>query len=170
MAQPELKVLQKELTDLLAARYIEPSWSPFGAPILFVKKKDGRLRMCIDYRALNKVTVKNQYALPRIDELLYQIFKAKVFSLIDLTQGFHQALIEEGDEEKTIFWTQFGHYQFQVMPFGMTNISATFQNLMNDILRPLLNVCVLIYIDNILIYSETIELYNAHLRSILTLL
>jgi len=170
LAQPELKVLKDELTNLLANGHIKPSRSPFGAPILFVKKKDGTLHMCIDYRALNKVTIKNRYTLPRIDELLHQIFKAKIFSLIDLTSGYHQILIDEKDIDKTAFCTCFGHYQFLVMPFGLTNAPATFQNLMNDIFGPLLNICILVYIDDILIYSETVDLHYTHLWSILTLL
>ena len=170
LAQPELKILKEELGRLIENGHIEPSKSPFGAPIIFVKKKDGTLRMCVDYRALNKITIKNQYALPRIDELLNQVYKATTFTLIDLASGFNQIRIQPKDIPKTAFRTRFGHYQFKVMPFGLTNAPATFQTLMNVIFSPLLNYCVLVYIDDILIYSENPEQHIQHLRQTLQIL
>ena len=129
----------------------------------FAKKKDGGLRMCIDYRALNSQTIKNRYALPRIDELLDRLYGAKIFSKIDLTSGYWQIAIAPEDRYKTAFHTCYGHYQFNVMPFGLTNAPATFQSLMNDIFKDMLDVCVVIYLDDILIYSKTKEKYEEHL-------
>jgi hypothetical protein len=135
LSQADLKEL---LQQLLKDGKISPSTSPYGAPVLFVKKKDGSLRMCIDYRALNSQTVKNRYALPRIDKLFNRLHGAKVFSKIDLTSGYWQIAIAKRDRPKTAFRTRYGHYEFNVMPFGLTNAPATFQTLMNDIFRDLL--------------------------------
>jgi len=133
MNHEELRELKVQLEELLAKGYIKPSKSPYGAPVLFVHKKDGILRMCVDYRALNKVTVKNQYPLPRIDDLFDQLSGAKVFSRIDLRSEYYQIRITQGDEEKTACRTRYGSYEFLVMPFGFTNAPATFCTLMNDI-------------------------------------
>ena len=124
LAPPELEVLKQKLKEYLDASMIEPSNSPFGAPILFVKKKDGSLRMCVDYRALNKQTIKNRYPLPRIEDLLDQLKGAKYFSKLDLAQGYHQVRVKEEDVPKTAFRTRYGHFQFRVMPFGLTNAPA----------------------------------------------
>jgi len=126
MSHEELKELKVQLEELLAKGYIKPSKSPYGAPVLFVHKKDGTLRMCVDYRALNKATVNNQYPLPRIDDLFDHLSRAKVFSRIDLHSGYYQVRIKEGDEEKTTCRTRYGSYEFMVMPFGLTNAPATF--------------------------------------------
>lgn len=167
LAQPELAELKRQLDELMAGGKIRPSTSPYGAPVLFVKKKNGKLRMCIDYRALNNQTIKNRYALPRIDELLDQVYKAKYFSKLDLLSGYHQIRVAEEDVPKTAFRTRYGHYEFLVMPFGLTNAPATFQTLMNDIFRDLLDQCVVVYLDDILIFSETKEEHDRHLRLVL---
>jgi hypothetical protein len=133
MSHEELKELKVQLKELLAKGYIKPNKSPYGAPILFVHKKDGTLRMCVDYRALNKATVKNRYPLCRIDDLFDRLSKAKVFNRIHLRSGYYQIRIAEGDEEKIACRTRYGSYEFLVMPFGLTNAPATFCTLMNDI-------------------------------------
>eukprot|EP00253_Pinus_taeda_P011491 PITA_11491 len=157
MSVPELTELKMQLQKLLDKNYIRPSVSPWGAPVLFVKKKDGTLRMCIDYRQLNKLTIKNKYPLPRIDELFDQVKGATVFSKIDLRSGYHQIRIKEEDIAKTAFRTRYGHYEFVVLPFGLTNAPATFMCLMNSIFHQYLDRFVLIFIEDILIYSRTVE-------------
>eukprot|EP00253_Pinus_taeda_P011886 PITA_11886 len=164
MSIPELTELKMQLQELLDKDYIRPSVSPWGAPVLFVKKKDGTLRMCIDYRQLNKLTIKNKYPLPRIDELFDQVKGATVFSKIDLRSGYHQIRIKDEDIAKTTFRTRYGHYEFVVLPFGLTNAPATFMCLINIIFHPYLDRFVLIFIDDILIYSRTIEEHYEHLR------
>eukprot|EP00253_Pinus_taeda_P020164 PITA_20164 len=163
MSTPELTELKMQLQELLDKEYIRPSVSPWGAPVLFVKKKDGTLRMCIDYRQLNKLTIKNKYPLLRIDELFDQVKGATVFSKIDLRSGYHQIRIKDEDIAKTAFRTRYGHYEFVVLPFGLTNAPATFMCLMNSIFHPYLDRFVLIFIDDILIYSRTIEEHHEHL-------
>ncbi len=133
-------------------------------------KKDGTLRMCVDYRALNKAMVKNQYPLPRIDDLFDRLSGAKVFSRIDLHSGYYQIRIAEGDEEKTACHTRYGSYEFMVMPFGLTNAPATFCTLMNDIFREWLDDFVVVYIDNILIYNGSLEEHAEHLRNVFQIL
>src|SRR6185312_13690730 len=125
----EMNELKKQLTDLLSKGFIKPSTSPYGAPVLFVHKKDGTLRLCVDYRALNKVTIKNRYPLPRIEELMDRLVGSKYFSKIDLYSGYHQIRIKEEDIPKTAFRTRYGHYEFLVLPFGLTNAPATFMTL-----------------------------------------
>ncbi len=152
MSHEELKELKVQLEDLFAKGYIKPNKSPYGAPILFVHKKDGTLRMCVDYRALNKAMVKNRYPLPRIDDLFDRLSGAKVFSRIDRRSGYYQIRIAERDEEKITCRTRYGSYEFLVMPFGLTNAPTTFCTLMNDIFRKWLDDFVVVYIDDILIY------------------
>jgi hypothetical protein len=166
MNHEKLKELKVHLEELLPKGYIKPSKSPYGAPVLFVHKKDGTLKMCVDYRALNKATVKNRYSLPRIDDLFDRLSEAKVFSRIDLHSGYYQIRIKEGDEEKTTCRTRYGSYEFLVMPFGLTNAPATFFILMNDIFREWLDDFVVIYIDDILIYSSSMEEHAEHLRKV----
>ncbi|CAA7040233.1 unnamed protein product [Microthlaspi erraticum] len=158
---------EKQIEDLLSKGFIRPSVSPWGAPVLFVKKKDGSFRLCIDYRGLNRVTVKNRYPLPRIDELLDQLRGATWFSKIDLASGYHQIPIDEADVRKTAFRTRYGHFEFVVMPFGLTNAPAAFMRLMNDVFREYLDVFVIIFIDDILVYSRSQEEHATHLRLVL---
>ena len=129
--------------------------SPYAAPILFVKKKDGTTRMCTDYRALNKITKKNVYPLPRIDELLDRLWGTKYFTKIDLRQRYNQIRTKESNVEKIAFRTRYGHYEYMVLPFGLTNAPATFMGLMNEVFRPLLDKSVLVYLDDIMVYSCT---------------
>ena len=167
LSATELAELKKQLTELEAAGFIRPSKSPFGAPILFVKKKDGTMRMCVDYRALNRITVKNSYPLPRVDELFDRLQGARYFSKIDLRSGYHQIRIAPEDVPKTAFRTRYGHYEFLVLPFGLTNAPATFMHLMHQALRPLLDECALVFLDDILIYSKTLEEHEQHVRRVL---
>jgi hypothetical protein len=131
MSALELKELQLQLEELLKKGYICPSVSPWGAPVLFIKKKDGTLRLCIDFRQLNKVMMKNKYPLPRIDDLLDQLKDAKIFSKIDLRSGYHQVRIKDEGINKTTFITRYGHYKFTVVPFGQSNEPVVFTSLMN---------------------------------------
>jgi hypothetical protein len=166
MSHEELKELKVQLEELLAKGYIKLSKSPYGAPVLFVHKKDGTLRMCVDYRTLNKATVKNRYPLPRIDDLFDHLSRAKVFNRIDLRSGYYQIRIAEGDEEKTACRTRYGSYEFLVMPFGLTNAPVTFCILKNDIFREWLDDFVVVYINDILIYSGSLEEHAEHLRKV----
>jgi hypothetical protein len=149
----EMDELRRQLDDLLDRGFIRPSKSPYGAPVLFVRKKEGDMRMCVDYRALNKQTIKNTYPLPRINELLDRLNGATVFSKIDLRSGYHQIRVHKEDVAKTAFRTRYGLYEFLVMPFGLTNAPATFMTLMNDVFCEESDRCVIIYLDDILIFS-----------------
>ena len=166
----EIAEVKRQIEELLNKGWIEESQSPYGASILFVAKKDGSLRMCIDYRALNQLTVKDRSPLPRIDDLLSQMNGATVFSSLDLAQGYHQIRIAEEDIPKTGFTTAFGHYQFKVMCFGLSNAPGTFQKVMNRIFAKQLHKYVVIYLDDILIFSKTPEEHVAHLREVLSIL
>ncbi|GJT79066.1 putative reverse transcriptase domain-containing protein [Tanacetum coccineum] len=170
LAPSEMQELSNQLQELSDRGFIRPSTSPWGAPVLFVKKKDGSFRMCIDYRELNKLTVKNRYPLPRIDDLFDQLQGSSVYSKIDLRSGYHQLRVRDEDIPKTAFRTRYGHYEFQVMPFGLTNAPAVFMDLMNRVCKPYLDKFVIVFIDDILIYSRNKEEHANHLRIILELL
>lgn len=170
LSPSELDELKKQLAQLIKQGFIKPSKSPSGAPVLFVKKKEGDMRMCIDYRALNKLTIKNAYPLPRVEELFDRLQGAKYFSKIDLRSGYHQVRIAEGDEQKTAFRTRYGHYEFTVVPFSLTNAPATFMHLMQTVFRPLLDQSVIVFLDDILIYSKTLDQHKQHVREVLQLL
>ena len=167
MASPELKELKEQLQELLDKGFIRPSISPWGVLVLFVKKKDELMRMCIDYRELNKVMVKNRYPLPRIDDLLDQLQGARVFSKVDLRSGYHQVRVKEGDIPKTTFRTRYGHYKFLVMSFGLTNALVVFMDTMNKVFHDYLDQFIVVFIDDILIYSKTSEEHEEHLRKAL---
>jgi hypothetical protein len=163
----ELAELKIQLQDLLDKGFISPSASPWGCPALFVKKKDNSLRLCVDYHPLNAVTIKNKYPLPRIDILFDQLAGAKVFSKIDLCSGYHQIKIKPSDIPKTAFSTRYGLYEYLVMSFGLTNAPAYFMYLMNSVFMPELDKFVVVFIDDILIYSKTEEDHADHLRVVL---
>jgi hypothetical protein len=152
---------------LLDKGYIHPSTSPWGCPALFVKRKDQSLGMCVDYRPLNAVTIKNKHPLPRIDILFDQLVGAKVFSKIDLRLGYHQIKIRAEDISKTTFSTRYGLYQYLVMSFGLTNAPTHFMYLMNSVFMPELDKFAVLFIDDILIYSKNEEEYTEHLRIVL---
>jgi hypothetical protein len=141
--------------------------SQWGVTVLFVKKKDGSMRMCIDYWELNKVTIKNQYPLPRIDDLLDQQQGARVFSKVNLRSGYHQVRVKEEDIPKTTFRTRYGHYEFLVMSFGLTNVPAVFMDTMNRVFKDYLEQFTVVFIDDILIYSRTSKEHKEHMRKAL---
>ncbi|GKE92398.1 putative reverse transcriptase domain-containing protein, partial [Tanacetum coccineum] len=149
--------LSNHLKELQEKGFIRPSHSPWGAPVFFVKKKDGAMRMCINYKELNKLTIKNRYPLPRIDDLFDQLQGACCFSKIDLRSRYHQLRVKEEDIPKTAFRTQYGHFEFTVMPFGLKNAPAIFMDLMNCVCKPYLDKFVIVFIDDILIYSKSEE-------------
>ena len=146
--------MRTELQELFDKGFIRPSVLPWGAPVLFVKKKDGTLRMCIDYRQINKVTVKNKYPLPKIEDLFNQLKGASIFSKIDLRSRYYQLQVKDVDVLKTAFRTRYGYYEFLVMSFGFTNAPALFMDLMNRAFHPYLDQFVVAFIDDILVYSN----------------
>jgi len=170
IAPAELTELKKQLENLLEKQFIRASVSSWGAPVLLVKKKDVSSRLCIDYRQLNKLTIKNKYPLQRIDELLDQLHGVVIFSKIDLRSGYHQILVKAEDVQKSTFRSRYGHYEFLVMPFGVTNAPTIFMDYMDRIFRPFLDKFVVVFIDDILIYSHSIEKHVEHLRTVLNIL
>ena len=167
LSQFELRTLRDYLADSMRKGWIQESTSPAGAPILFVKKKDGSLRLCVDYRGLNRVTVKNRYPLPLIGEILDRLTDARYYTAFDLRNAYHRIWIRKEDRWKTAFRTRYGHYEYCVMPFGLTNAPATFQAFVNETLVGLLdNICIA-YIDDILIFSQTREAHTIHVRQVL---
>ncbi|GKF13715.1 putative reverse transcriptase domain-containing protein, partial [Tanacetum coccineum] len=170
LAPSKMKELLDQLKELSDKGFIRPSSSPWGALVLFVKKKDGSFWMCIDYRELNKLTVKNRYPLPIIDDLFDQLQRSSVYSKIYLRSGYHQLRVQEEDISKTAFRTRYGHYEFQVMLFGLTNAPAVFMDLMNRVCKPYLDKFVIVFIDDILIYSKNKQEHKDHLKLILELL
>ncbi|GJS92368.1 putative reverse transcriptase domain-containing protein [Tanacetum coccineum] len=169
LASYEMKELLEQLKELSDKGLIRPSSSPWGASVLFVKKKDGSFRMCIDYRELNKLTMKNRYPLLRIDDLFDQLQGSSVYSKINLRLGYHQLRVREEDIPKMASRTRYGHYEFQVMPFGLTNTPAVFMDLMNHVCKPYLDKFVIVFIDDILIYKNKKE-HEEHLKAVLELL
>ncbi|GBG79844.1 hypothetical protein CBR_g30109 [Chara braunii] len=163
----EATELKRHLEELLRLGFIKPSNSPWGAPVLFARKADGTLRLCIDYRGLNRYTVKNSYPMPRADELFDRLEDNRFFTKINLRSGYHQIRVATEDQPKTAFRSRFGHYEFTVMPFGLTNAPATFQTTMNNIFRDILEEYILVYLDDILVYSRTLEDHIRHLRDVL---
>eukprot|EP00079_Xenopus_tropicalis_P032169 XP_017945940.1 PREDICTED: RNA-directed DNA polymerase homolog [Xenopus tropicalis] len=153
--------MEEYIRENLERGFIRPSSSPAGAGFFFVEKKDGGLRPCIDYRGLNKITVKNRYPLPLISELFDRVKGATIFSKLDLRGAYNLIRIREGDEWKTAFNTRDGHYEYLVMPFGLCNAPAVFQELVNDIFRDLLGRTVVVYLDDILIYSNNLSDHRA---------
>ena len=167
LSEPQLKATREYIDENLAKKYIRPSDSPAGFPILFVPKKDDTLRLCVDYRKLNDMTRKNRYPLPNIQELRDRLTGAKYFTSLDLRDGYYQIRMKKGEEWKTAFRTRYGHYEYTVMPFGLTNAPATFQAMINDVLRRHLDISVIAYLDDILIYSETEEEHIKHVQQVL---
>ncbi|GJR76205.1 putative reverse transcriptase domain-containing protein [Tanacetum coccineum] len=167
---PPTRQLSSQLQELADKGFIRPSSKPWGAPILFVNKKDRSFRICIDYRELNKLTVKNQYPLSKIDDPFDQFQGSSVYSKVDLRSGYHQIRVRDEDILKTTFRTRYGHYEFQVMPFGLTNVQTIFMDLMNQVCKPYLDKFVIVFIDDILIYSRSKEEHEEHLKLILELL
>jgi hypothetical protein len=167
MAPKEQVELKRQLDDLLAKGFIRPSKSPWAFLVLFMEKKDGSNMLCVDYRALNYVTTKNKYPLPHIDVLFEQLRGARVFSKIDLNYSYHQLRIREEDIEKTTFSTRYGHYEYVVMSFGLTNTPVAFMEATNGMLHEYLDDFVVIFLDDILIYSQTEEEHERHLSFVL---
>jgi hypothetical protein len=158
---------KKQIAELQSKGFIRPSSSPWGAPVLFMEKKDGAQQMCVDYRSLNEVTIKNKYPLPRIEDLFDQMKGVSVFSKIDFRLGYHQLKIRESDIPKTAFRTRYGLYEYTVMSFGLTNAPTYFMYLMNKVFMEYLDNFVVVFIDDILIFSKMEEEHEKHLRMVL---
>jgi len=163
----EREALKEFIDENLINRFIRSMSSPHGAPVLFVKKKDGSLRLCIDFHGLNKITKKDRYPLPLISDLLDSPRKARIYTKIDLRHAYYLVRIAKGDEWKTAFRTRYGAFEWSVMPFGLTNVPAAFQCFMNDLFSDLLDVCVVVYLDDILIYSDDITQHWKHVKEVL---
>jgi len=167
LSQFEQETLKQFIDENLTNGFIRSTSSPHGAPVLFVKKKDGSLRLCVDFRSLNKITKKDQYPFPLISDLLDSPRKARIYTKIDLRHAYHLVCIAEGDEWKTAFRTRYGAFEWSVMPFGLTNAPAAFQRFMNDVFSDLLDVCVVVYLNDILIYSDDITQHRSHVKEVL---
>ena len=170
MSPTELDELKRQIDDLESKHILRPSKSPFGAPVLLTKKKDGTWRFCVDYRALNAITVKNKYPLPRVDELFDRLHGTRYFSKLDLRSGYWQIRVREEDVPKTAFRSRYGSYEWLVLPMGLTNAPATFMHLMNQIFRPYLDQFVIVFLDDVLIYSRTLAEHRRHVRLALDVL
>ena len=162
-----MEELKKQIDDMLEKGFIRPSTSPWAFPVLFVEKKEGTWRMCVDYRDLNAVTVKNKYPLPRIEDLFDQLKGARVFSKIDLRSGYHQLRIRPSDIPKTAFISRYGLYEYTVMSFGLTNAPVFFMYMMNSVFMDCLDKFVVVFIDDILVYSKSEKEHEEHLRIVL---
>ena len=167
LSKIELDTLRDYIEENLRSGFIRPSNSPCGAPVLFVKKKDGSLRLCVDYRGLNKITRKDRYPLPLVSDLLDAPRKARIYTKIDLRHAYNLVRIAPGDEWKTAFRTRYGSFEWLVMPFGLSNAPAAFQRFVNEVFADLLDVCVVVYLDDILIYSDNPDEHRAHVREVL---
>lgn len=168
---PALKdEIEHQVAEMLTKGVIQPSVSAFSSPNLLVRKKDGLWRFCADYRYLNAVSVKSRFPIPVFDELMDELAQTKWFSSLDLNSGYHQIRLKAGEEFKTTFQTHFGHFEFKVVAFGLCGAPGTFQGAMNTTLAPLLRNCVLVFFDDILVYSPTFEMHLEHLKQVLELL
>ena len=168
LSETELNALKDYIDNIVAKGFIRPSKSPFGSPVLFVKKPDGSLRLCVDYRKLNDITIKNRYALPLISELFDRLKNAKLYTRLDMADAYNQLRIAESDEYKTAFRTRYGHFEYLVMPFGLTNAPASFQAYVNDCLRDFLDIFCVVYLDDVLIFSDTLEEHVVHVKKVLS--
>ena len=168
LSKPQREEMEAQVKTLLAKGWIRPSSSPYGSPVIFVKKKDGGMRMCVDYRAVNKMTIKNSYPLPRIDDLIDKLSGACLFSCLDLQQAYHQIRLNDADIAKTAFTTPQGLYEYMVLPFGLSNAPSTFQSVINAILGPELHHCCLVYMDDIVVFSKNAEEHLTHLGMVLS--
>lgn len=167
LSQTELQILCEYINTSIEKGWIHPSQSPAGVLILFAPKKDGSLRLCVDYRGLNEITIKNRYPLPLVGEIIDRLAGANIFTQLDLRDAYHRLRIRKGDEWKTAFRTRYGHFEYQVMPFGLANAPATFQSYINRALSDLLDICCVVYLDDILIYSRTADEHTKHVRMVL---
>jgi len=163
----EQKTLKKFIDENLTNGFIRSTLSPHRAPVLFIKKKDGSLQLCVDFRRLNRITKKDRYPLPLISDLLDSSCKAHIYTKIDLRHVYHLVRIAEGDKWKTTFRTRYEAFEWSVMPFGLTNAPAAFQRFMNNVFSNLLDMCIVVYLDDILIYSDNITQHRSHVKEVL---